>query len=357
MSVVVVTGSGGLIGSEAARHFAALGLDVVGIDNDLRRAFFGEAASTAGSAARLARDLGPRYRHHDVDIRDEQGIGRIFERLGTDVALVIHAAAQPSHDWAAKDPSTDFTINAQGTLILLEAVRHHCAEAPFIFMSTNKVYGDRPNSLRYTELATRYELDAADPCHGGIDETMSIDGCLHSVFGASKVAADVMVQEYGRYFGLNTVCFRGGTLTGSGHAASELHGFLAYLLHCTVVGTPYRVFGFKGKQVRDVIHSRDVIGAFDAYARAPRSGAVYNLGGGRHSNCSVLEAIQLSQDVVGAHLSYTYVDEQRIGDHQWWISDNGRFERDYPAWRMTLGLADIAQEIYETNRARWLGGS
>jgi CDP-paratose 2-epimerase len=329
VSVALITGSGGLIGSEASRHFAELGMDVVGIDNDMRRTFFGEEASTAWNVRRLQRSLGRRYRHHDLDVRDRGAVAALARRYGRDVALVIHAAAQPSHDWAARDPFTDFDVNAGGTLAVLEATRRHCPDAVFVFTSTNKVYGDAPNRLPLVELDTRYEIDPDHTYAGGIREDMPIDRSLHSVFGASKVAADVMVQEYGRYFGMPTVCFRGGTLTGPSHSATELHGFLAYVVRCAMTGTPYRVFGYKGKQVRDAIHSND-------------------------SNCSVLEAIELTQAVTGRAIRWDYVGENRVGDHVWWIGDNGRFASHYPGWRIEHDVARIVGEIHEANRDRWV---
>jgi CDP-paratose 2-epimerase len=354
MTVVIVTGSAGLIGSAAVRHFAALGLDIVGIDNDMRREFFGAEASTAWNALRLANELGDAYTHSDADIRDREALARIFKRYGRDVALVIHTAAQPSHDWAVRDPYTDFDINAVGTLNVLQNVREHCIETPVIHCSTNKVYGDRPNSLPLVELATRWELPAEHRYSDGITEDMSIDSTLHSVFGASKVAADVMVQEYGRYFGMRTACFRGGTLTGPAHSATELHGFLGYVMRCTMQRRPYTIYGYGGKQVRDAIHAHDVVTAFEAFFRAPRSAEVYNLGGGRHSNASVLEAIELSQKIAGAELTYSYVDTNRIGDHIWWIGSNARFAEQYPGWRMTYDVPAILHEIHDANVDRWL---
>lgn len=252
MSVAVITGSAGLVGSEAVQYFASLGMDIAGIDNGMRAKFFGEEASTAWMTERLTDEVRT-YRHHQVDIRDTGGIGKIFARYGEEISLVIHAAAQPSHDWAANDPVTDFTVNANGTSVLLEATRQHAPEAVFIYMSTNKVYGDRPNSLPLIEKSTRWEIDPSHAYSAGIPETMSIDATLHSLFGASKVAADVLVQEYGRYFGMKTTCFRGGCLTGPNHSGTQLHGFLAYLMKCAVTNEPYRIFGYKGKQVRDNI--------------------------------------------------------------------------------------------------------
>ena len=353
MSVAIITGSAGLIGSEAARHFAALGLDVVGIDNDMRRAFFGDEASTRWQRERLESELA-RYRHEDIDIRDAAALDRLFAQHKSEIVLVVHAAAQPSHDWAARDPQTDFAVNATGTLNVLEATRAHCPEAVVIFTSTNKVYGDLPNRLPLVELDTRWEIDPSHPYAAGIPESMSIDQSLHSLFGASKVAADVLVQEYGRYFGLRTACFRGGCLTGPGHAGTQLHGFLAYLMMCTVTGRPYTVFGYGGKQVRDNIHARDLIRAFQAFFEAPRVGEVYNIGGGRDSNCSMREAIDLCQSITGRELDVTYSNEARTGDHMWYVSDLARFRSHYPGWSITYDVPAILREIAEQGSERWL---
>jgi CDP-paratose 2-epimerase len=353
VSVTVVTGSCGLIGFESAVHFGGAGMTVAGVDNDMRAAFFGPEASTRASRERLEQRLGASYEHHDMDIRDRDGILGLFERYGNEISLVVHTAAQPSHDWAAREPFTDFDINAVGTLNLLEATRLHAPEATFIFTSTNKVYGDRPNSLPFVELEKRWELEPGHRYEGGIDESMSIDGSLHSLFGASKVAADVLVQEYGRYFDLRTACFRGGTLTGPNHAAAELHGFLAYVVRCAMTRTPYTIFGYGGKQVRDAIHSNDLIACFDEFHKAPRVAEVYNIGGGRHSNVSVLEAIDLVQEVTGEEIAWTLRDEARIGDHKWWISDNGRFASHYPSWKQAYDVRAIAEELYERNREHW----
>jgi CDP-paratose 2-epimerase len=353
VGIVVITGSSGLIGSEAAIYFGELGLDVVGIDNDMRQVFFGSDASTGWNRTRVQGALGKRYLHHDLDIRDREAILSLFGKYGNTVELVIHAAAQPSHDWAAREPLVDFDINAVGTLNLLEAVRLHSADATFIFTSTNKVYGDRPNSLPLVELKTRWEIEPEHTYWKGIREDMPIDACLHSIFGASKVAADVLVQEYGLYFGLRTACFRGGTLTGPHHSAAELHGFLAYLMRCVMTGTHYTIYGYKGKQVRDAIHSLDLIRAFHEYFRAPRVGEVYNIGGGRFSNASVLEAIDLAQEIGGDELHWTYQDANRVGDHVWWIGDNGRFEAHYPGWKLEYDVRRILEEIRDANRDRW----
>lgn len=353
MSVVIITGSAGLIGSEASRHFARQGFDVVGVDNDMRRRFFGEDASTKWQREQLERDLFSHYHHVDIDVRDDAAIDGLFEHYGEAISLVVHTAAQPSHDWAARDPKTDFSVNARGTLNLLEATRRFAPEAVFIFTSTNKVYGDTPNRLPLIEQDTRWEIDPTHPYTEGIREDMSIDHTLHSLFGASKVAADVAVQEYGRYFGMKTGVFRGGCLTGPNHSGTQLHGFLAYLVKCAATGTPYTVFGYGGKQVRDNIHSTDLISAFDHFFRNPRRGEVYNIGGSRFSNCSMLEAIQLAEAVTGRELNWTYTEANRSGDHIWWISDVSKFRRDYPEWNLQRNVTHICQEIYEANVDRW----
>ncbi len=338
--------------TRGAPHFHGLGWDVFGIDNDLRATFFGPEASTQWMADSLDTDL-PRYRHTPIDIRDSDAVTKLVQAVSQDLGLVIHTAAQPSHDWAARDPVTDFTVNANGTLALLEAVRHHAPEATFIFTSTNKVYGDTPNRLPLEEQGQRYELPVGHEWHAGIPETMSIDHSTHSLFGVSKAAADLMVQEYGRYFGMNTAVFRGGCLTGPGHSGAELHGFLAYLMKCTATGRPYKVYGYKGKQVRDNIHSADLVAAFEHVAGGPRSGAVYNIGGGREVNCSMLEAISLCEEITGRDLEWEYVDENRIGDHMWWVGDLSLFKRDYPDWELRYDVRGILEEIYEQNRQRW----
>jgi CDP-paratose 2-epimerase len=345
MSLAIVTGSAGLIGSETCRRLAAEGFDVVGVDNDMRAEFFGKEASTIATREKLCREL-RNYRHRNLDIRDAEGVATLFRELGSAVKIVVHTAAQPSHDWAARAPLVDFGVNALGTLHLLEATRQHCPDAVFIFTSTNKVYGDTPNRLPLVELAKRWEITPDHPMAQGIDETMSIDQTKHSLFGASKVSADVLVQEYGRYFGLKTVCFHGGCLTGPAHAGTELHGFLAYLMKCTATGTKYRVFGYKGKQVRDNIHSHDLVEAFWQFFQAPRVAEVYNLGGSRHSNCSMLEAIELCEEISGRKLDWSYVEDNRIGDHIWWISDVRRFQSHYPGWKYRYDLRAILREIH-----------
>ena len=353
MTVAIITGAGGLIGSAAAQRFASLGLDVVGVDNDMRAVFFGTDASTAPNLAQLGTSLGASFTHHDLDVRDADGIDKLFASYGGDIGVVVHTAAQPSHDWAAREPLTDFGVNANGTLNLLEAAREHCPDAPFIFCSTNKVYGDTPNRLPLEEHELRWEVATDHPYYGGIREDMSIDHTLHSIFGVSKAAADLMVQEYGRYFDMPTVCFRGGTLTGPAHAATELHGFLGYVMRCTMTATPYTVFGYKGKQVRDAINCDDVASAFEAFFRAPRVAEVYNLGGGRHANCSVLEAIAMSEEIAGRALTWSYDDTNRVGDHIWWIGSNDRFASHYPDWQLTRDIPTILREIHDANVERW----
>ena len=353
MSIVLITGSAGLIGSEAALYFGQAGMGVVGVDNDMRRVFFGEEASTAWNVANLETTLGRRYAHNAIDIRNREAVLALAARYGKDVSLIIHTAAQPSHDWAAREPFTDFDINAAGTLNMLEAARLHCPDAVFIFTSTNKVYGDTPNRLPLIEQETRYEIAPGHEYQNGIREDMSIDQCIHSLFGASKVAADVLVQEYGRYFGMKTACFRGGTLTGPQHSATQLHGFLAYLMRCVMTETPYTIFGYKGKQVRDAIHSSDLIHAFDAFFQSPRVAEVYNIGGGRYSHCSMLEGIDAAQKIAGKELNSTYAEQNRIGDHIWWIGDNAKFAAHYPLWKQEYNIQQILQEIYDANADRW----
>ena len=350
MSVVVVTGSAGLIGSESVGFFSDKGYDVVGIDNDMRQTFFGSDASTAWKKDQLIQNCS-NYTHHDVDIRDEAAVSQVFAKYSNDIVLIIHTAAQPSHDWAAKEPVTDFTVNANGTLTLLENFRRYCPEAVFIFTSTNKVYGDIPNQLPLNEGSHRYEIDKSHRWYGGIDETMSIDNCLHSIFGASKVAADVLVQEYGKYFHLKTGVFRGGCLTGPAHSGTRLHGFLSYLMRCCITGQKYFIYGYQGKQVRDNIHSYDLVNAFYHYFQDPHYGEVYNIGGGRTSNCSMLEAIDMAQNISGRKLKFEYRKENRVGDHMWWISSLEKFKSDYPQWDLTYDINAIFEEIHDIQKS------
>ncbi|MGH8874362.1 MAG: NAD-dependent epimerase/dehydratase family protein [Acidimicrobiia bacterium] len=353
MPTAIVTGSGVLIGSEAVRELTESGHDVIGLENDMRARFFGPDASTAHVTRALVERY-PSFRSLELDIRDGDGIDSLWERERRDLDLIVHAAAQPSHDWAARDPVTDFTVNANGTLVLLEATRRHSPQAAFIFTSTNKVYGDTPNRLPLVEMETRFELPETHPYHAGIPESMDIDRSTHSLFGVSKAAADLLVQEYGRYFDLPTACFRGGCLTGPGHSGAVLHGFLAYLMKCTVTGAPYTVFGYRGKQVRDNIHSSDLVSAFEHFAGRPRPAAVYNIGGGRQSNCSMLEAVTMCQEIAGRPLDLTYSETNRTGDHIWWISDLQAFKSDFPEWDIQYDVPAILRDIYEHSVERWL---
>lgn len=357
-SICVITGAGGLIGSEAVRYFADKFDHVVGIDCDARKEFFGEEASVRSSIAE-SEILIDNFGNYNMDISDKYAIEDLFMNYKDDIKLIIHCAAQPSHDWAASDPHRDFEVNALGTLNLLEAYRKYCPEAVFIFTSTNKVYGDSPNGIiqyrELVELDIRYEsyetvsrFKIVPDLYDGIDESLSIDQTTHSLFGVSKASADLMVQEYGRYFGLKTGVFRGGCLTGPAHKGAEQHGFLSYLVKCIKNEIPYTVYGFGGKQVRDIIHSRDVVRAFDEFYKAPRPGEVYNVGGSRHSNCSVNEAIKLIEERTGKQAIITYSDNARKGDHQWYITDMSKFKSHYPSWNYTRTLEQIIDEIIQS---------
>lgn len=352
MNVAVITGSAGLIGSESVAFLADKFDLILGFDNDMRAYFFGESASTAWNQQNLSK-LYSNYRPYNIDIRDYAAVEKVFQEHGKDIKLVIHAAAQPSHDWAAKEPITDFTINANGTLNMLEVTRLHSPEAVFIFTSTNKVYGDNPNLLPLVELDQRWEIDTTHPYYThGIDEMMSLDHTTHSVFGASKVAADVLVQEYGRYFHMNTGVFRGGCLTGPNHSGAKLHGFLSYLMKCNITKEHYTIFGYKGKQVRDNIHSHDLVNMFWHFYQKPRKGEVYNAGGSRHSNCSMLEAIEVCEQITGNKMNYSYTNDNRIGDHIWYISDIRKFQAHYPEWKYEYGIEDILNGIFQGLKSR-----
>jgi CDP-paratose 2-epimerase len=353
--LVIVTGSGGLVGSESVQFFVESGYDVLGIENDMRASFFGPSASTKPQTQRLLAAYGDNFRSLELEIRDFDAVDRLFEENKRELELIIHTAAQPSHDWAASDPHTDFAINAGGTLNLLEAVRRQKPDATFIFCSTNKVYGDRPNSLPLIELPTRLDLPESHEYYNGIPTSMSIDRTRHSLFGVSKATADLLVQEYGRYFGIPTVCLRAGCLTGPNHAGARLHGFLSYLMRCTTTGERYTVYGYQGKQVRDNLHSADVVRAFACFHAGPQVAAVFNIGGGRNSSCSVLEAIALCEEIAGRGLEWDVSEEPRIGDHRWWISDLDEFQRDYPSWAPAYGVEEILREIYEQNVESWTG--
>ena len=342
MNKLLVTGSSGLIGSEVVAHFAQLGWEIHGVDNNMRADFFGAGGDTRWNQRRLLATH-KNFSHHELDIRDRKAVSSLLETLKP--ALLVHTAAQPSHDLAASRPFDDFDVNAVGTLNLLEATRIHAPECVFAHMSTNKVYGDRPNTIRLQELATRWDYD--DPTYAnGITEEFSIDQSKHSIFGASKVAGDVMVQEYGRYFGMKTCCLRGGCLTGPNHSGVELHGFLSYLVKCNVEGRLYKVFGYKGKQVRDNIHSLDVARFIHAFYENPRSGEVYNIGGGRANSVSILEAFEYAAALSGKKMNYEYVDQNRAGDHICYISDLAKMKAHYPGWDITKSLTDVFREIF-----------
>lgn len=341
---ILITGCGGLIGREATEFFLEKGFSVIGVDNNMRKYFFGEDGSVLDNIEAL-KNLSD-YFHYAVDIRDYADLEKIFLDH-KNIVGVIHAAAQPSHDWAVKEPFTDFHVNCTATLNLLELVRKHCIGATFIFMSTNKVYGDNPNRLPLVEKDTRFELEENHPYHIGINEEFSIDAAKHSLFGCSKLAADVYVQEYGKYFGMNTVTFRGGCLTGSKHKGAELHGFLNYLVKCNKEGRTYNIFGYKGKQVRDNIHSSDLISAFYEVMLNPRSGEIYNIGGGRYSNCSLIEAVDIIESITKIKTTLNYVNDNRIGDHIWWISDTTKFKLHYPNWIQKYDIRETIKEIVE----------
>lgn len=346
---ILITGSAGLIGSEAVRFFAKKGFKVIGIDNDMRKAFFGDEASTLWNRDLLIKEVG-NYTHLDIDIREKAKVDEVFKQHRFD--LVIHAAAQPSHDWAASEPETDFTVNANGTLILLEAFKAYCPEAIFIFTSTNKVYGDSPNNLPFIETETRYELARDHRFYNGIDETMSIDNSTHSLFGVSKAAADLLVQEYGRYFNLKTASFRGGCLTGPYHSGAKLHGFLAYLIRCILKGEKYIINGYKGKQVRDNIDSYDLVNAFYHFYENPRMGEAYNIGGSRHSNISILEAIKRIEAITNKKANIEYSEKSRIGDHIWYISDISKFKKHYPQWDFVYNIDQILTRMCKEMEVR-----
>ena len=350
MDIALITGSAGLIGSQCVEFFSDRGFQCVGVDNDFRQYFFGKDASTEWNSERLKQAC-PGYVHYALDIRDAKAVNELFSKYSSDIKLVIHTAAQPSHDWAAKEPFTDFTVNANGTLTVLEAARNYCPQAVFIFTSTNKVYGDTPNRLPLIEMETRWEIDPGHPYAQGIDETMSIDQTTHSLFGASKVAADILTQEYGRYFGMKTAVFRGGCLTGPRHSGTMLHGFLSYLVKCAVSNSQYTILGYKGKQVRDNIHSHDLVNMFWHFYKNPRPGEVYNAGGGRHSNCSMLEAVAICEEFTKRKMDIVYLDQARKGDHIWWISGVEKFKTHYPEWNYQYSIRQILREIVDQTAA------
>lgn len=348
MKSILITGSSGLIGSEVALHFAAQGWQIHGVDNNQRAVFFGPQGDTRWNQKRLAEAIDG-FKHHEVDIRNREAVLNLLKEVKPDA--IVHTAAQPSHDRAAAIPFDDFDTNAVGTLNLLEAVRQACPESPFAHMSTNKVYGDRPNSIAMQELDTRWDYDDS-AYENGIAETFSIDQSKHSLFGASKVAADVMVQEYGRYFNMPTCCLRGGCLTGPNHSGVELHGFLSYLVKCNLEGKEYTVFGYKGKQVRDNIHSEDVARFIYAFVEAPRVAEVYNIGGGKNNSCSILEAFSIASRYSGREQAYTYTEENRIGDHICYYSDLSRMREHYPCWDISISLDETIEQIVNAWKAR-----
>lgn len=345
MKIALITGSSGLIGSEACKFWDNKGFTVIGIDNDMRSYFFGADASTLTTEDKLKSTLN-NFSSHSIDVRDFDKLSELFSKYGSDIKVIIHTAAQPSHDWAAREPLTDFSVNAVGTLNLLELTRKYCSEASFIFTSTNKVYGDTPNSLPLNEMEFRWEVKEDHRFYEyGIDESMSVDQSKHSLFGASKLSADVLVQEYGKYFGMKTAAFRGGCLTGPSHKGAELHGFLAYLIKCAMEERHYTIFGYKGKQVRDNIHSADLIKAFWLYYQNPTSGEVYNIGGSRNSNISILEAINKIEELSGKRVPHTVSDNARSGDHIWYISDIRKFRSHYPDFEYDYDIDKILKEM------------
>jgi CDP-paratose 2-epimerase len=353
MKVALITGAGGLIGSEAVSFMSGHFDKVIGIDNGLRSYFFGENASVEWNINRL-KDSYSNYVHHEVDIRNNEDLESIFKEYGNDIKLIIHTAAQPSHDWAAKEPITDFTINANGTLNLLELTRNYSSESVFIFTSTNKVYGDQPNFLPLIEHDTRWEIRESHHYYeNGIDESMSVDQTKHSLFGASKLAADVLCQEYGKYFGMKVGVFRGGCLTGPNHTGAQLHGFLAYLMKCAITKTEYTVLGYKGKQVRDNIHAWDLINMFWSFYNNPKKGEVYNAGGGRYSNCSMMEGIAICEEITSNVMKVNYSDENRIGDHIWYISDTSKFQKDFPEWTWRYDLKTTLNQMFVNMKIRY----
>lgn len=351
-SVAIITGSAGLIGSQCVSFFSRMGFKVIGLDNDMRSYFFGSDASTKTSRDNLINTV-DLYEHHNTDIRNYSEVENIFKKYSKNINIVIHTAAQPSHDWASKEPLTDFTVNALGTMNLLECCRLYSPDATFIFTSTNKVYGDTPNRLKLVELDTRFEFIDETGNLGSIDESMSIDNTKHSIFGASKVSADIMCQEYGKYFGMNVGVFRGGCLTGPNHAGTELHGFLSYLVKCIVNNKPYTIFGYSGKQVRDNIHSFDLVKMFWNFHNNPKKGEVYNAGGGRSNSISILEAIDKINEINNSSWkNYTISDTNRIGDHIWYISDLSKFKKEYPAWEISISLTQTIREMVEFERSK-----
>ena len=349
MSIILITGSSGLVGSESVNFFSKKGFDVVGIDNDLRKVFFGNEASTN----KIKKDLiknNKRFKSYNIDIRNYSGLEKIYKKFKKNISLIIHCAAQPSHDYGKNFPILDFNVNAAGTLNLLELTKKYCPNAPFIFMSTNKVYGDNPNRLKIIEKRSRWELNEKDKYFKGIDEKFSIDSCTHSFFGVSKTYADLIVQEYGNNVGLKTVCFRGGCLTGPNHNGAKLHGFLSYLVKISLAKKKYSLIGYKGKQVRDNLHSHDLVNSFWEFFKKPTSGEVYNMGGGRHSNCSIIEALDLVEDIANISIKRSILKKSRVGDHIWYISNLTKFKKHYPNWKQKYNTKKIIEELISNEK-------
>ncbi len=349
MSVILITGSCGLVGSEATDFFAQKGFDVVGIDNNQRKKFFGVDGDTSWVKRNLKKKY-TNYFHYNCDIRNKNNLEKVFKKFKKNIFSIIHCAAQPSHDWAYNDPRLDFEINSLSTLNLLELTKKYCPRSNFIFMSTNKVYGDSPNSFKLKEYKNRYDLERKHKYYRGIDESLSLDKSIHSLFGVSKAYADLLVQEYGKNFGLNTVCFRAGCITGPAHSSAKLHGFLSFLVKKIIHHKTYNIIGYSGKQVRDNIHSRDLINCFWEYLKKPTSGEVYNIGGGRYSNCSILEAINLIESTTKLNIKITKKKTPRVGDHKWYISNCNKFKIDFPKWRQFYDTKKIIEELIDYNK-------
>ena len=345
--ICLITGSTGLVGSETANFFSKKNFDIIGIDNNFRKLFFGKSASTEKIKKNLNKNKN--YKHFNLDIRNFKKLFKIFSKYNKRIKLIVHCAAQPSHDWAYQNPMLDFDINAKSTFNLLELTKSFCPKSVFIFISTNKVYGDNPNKFSYLEKKNRYELKRNNKYYKGIDENLKLDGCIHSFFGSAKLSADILVQEYGNNFGIKTVCFRGGCLTGSSHRGAELHGFLSYLVKTALSKKVYKIFGFKGKQVRDNLHSSDLVKAFWEFYKKPRIGKVYNIGGSRKSNCSILEAINIIEKFTNLKVDFKLIDKPRTGDHKWWITNNSKFKKDYPNWKQNYDVKKIIKELIENN--------
>ncbi|MDC3089638.1 NAD-dependent epimerase/dehydratase family protein [Candidatus Pelagibacter sp.] len=344
MSIVIITGSIGLVGSEAVNFFSKKGFKVIGIDNNLRKFFFGNDGSTSWLKKKIIKE-NPKYKHFNVDIRNYRNLEKLFKIYKKSISLIIHCAAQPSHDYGKNFPKIDFDVNASGTLNLLELTKKFCPKSPFIFMSTNKVYGDNPNKIKIIEKKNRYELSKSNKFFKGIDENMSVDDCTHSFFGVSKTYADLIVQEYGKNVGLKTVCFRAGCITGPNHSGAKLHGFLSYLVKKTLSHKKYTIIGYKGKQVRDNLHSYDLINCFWEFYKKPKRGAVYNIGGGRFSNCSILEAIEEIEKLTNIKIKKKIIKQNRVGDHVWYITNNKKFKKDYPEWKQKYTTKKIIEEL------------